>query len=138
MTDVPCYLLARSDKYAAYVICFNDPARGLSPDAPCFVFDDAIWRFVPFNQDTGEFGPPGLYRWGTGMISIAPQTLDALPKLVCKTVRERERAEAAERAAEKKKLEKNPKVVRRTEDRMLRARNEKTRETARNRQHKLF
>lgn len=125
MIDTLCHLLAFNPERGAWVIAFDDAARGLTPDAPCYLMQHSIISFTPVNDD-GEIMPEGLYAWGPGIIRLAPQIWDALPRLVCNKVTQRERAEAAERAFARKKLEAKPRLVRRNEDRMLRARNAKT------------
>ena len=138
MIDLPCVLLGIY--HDGWLIGFDDPPRGLDLANPCYVPPEWISNFqlVPYDPVTGElaFGPT---EYGPGFIRLADNLWNAMHLRIAKVMKQKERDAKAEAAAAHKAAEKNPRVARRTEDRMLRARNEKKRQTqVDKRQQKLF
>lgn len=128
MIDLPCVLLGIY--HDGWLIGFDDPRRGLDLTTPCYVPEHWINAFslVPYDPATGElaYGPT---EYGPAFIRLTENCWEAMPARIAKVMKERERAERAEAAAANKAADKHPRVARRTEDRMLRARNEKKRRT---------
>ena len=130
MIDLPCVLLGIY--HEGWLVGFDDPTRGLDLASPCYLPVDWIYGFtlVPYDPATGElaYGPT---EYGPGFIRLADNVWASMHHHIARVLKERERAARAEANAARKKAEKNPRIARRTEDRMLRARNNK-------RQQELF
>ena len=127
MIDIPCVLLGIY--HDGWLVGFDDPTRGLDLAKPCYVPDHCIYGFVPYELETGELRF-GTNEYGPGFVKLAENVWAHVHNWIAKELKERKRIEAAEAAAARKKAEKNPRVARRTEDRMLRARNEKAAKAA--------
>jgi hypothetical protein len=122
MIERVCHLLFHNQQRDWWLIAFDDAEQGLTPDKPVYLPADAITRFQPVDELSGELYPPGLHRFGQGVITLAPQVWANTPNLVAAKLKAKRRAEAAEAALHQKKLASTPRIVRRSEDRMLRAR----------------
>ena len=134
MIDIPCVLLGiYSD---GWLIGFDDKTRGLDLSLPCYVPEYCIYAFTPYHLETGELRF-GTNEYGPGFVRLAEPVWSNMHHWIAKELKERRRIEAAEAAAARKKAEKNPRVARRTEDRMLRARNEKAAKAAATNQTQL-
>ena len=119
-----CYALAYNERRSAWLIAFNDPARGLTPDRPCYVNSDDILSLTAIDGTTGEILPT-RYESGPGVIDITMHVWHTLPNLIASYLIEEERIARLMRKLEQDAIDRLPGNVRRKEDRMLRARNAK-------------
>ena len=117
-----CHLLFHDQYRDRWLVAFDDADKALTLDKPVYLADHAITRFQPVDEASGELYPPGTYRLGLGIITLAPQVWDATPNLVAVKLEAQRRDELAAIADAHKRADRQPAVVRRTEDRMLKAR----------------
>ena len=125
MIERLCHLLFHDQRRDWWLIAFDDAEAGLTPDKPVYLPAHTITRFQPINEWSGELGPAGLHRFGQGIITLAPPTWANSPNLVAVKLEAERRAELAALADAHKRADRAPAVVRRTEDRMLKARRTK-------------
>lgn len=120
MITVPCYLLARYPKDDRWLVCFNDPQRGLGRDDPCYLPGYAC-RFAPVDEQTGEILHDNPTALGDGLITMPDPTWQRLPELIARVLEQAARNAAADRAAEQRKRKYSAKGQRELHDKQIRA-----------------
>ena len=119
MITVPAYLLFRDLRNARWLVCLNEPERGLTLDDPVYLTEDLV-DFQPVDPQTGELLQIP-FAIGEGLLTLPDSLYHACPKLTARVLEERRRYEMAERAAEERKRKASARAQREQHDQQLRS-----------------
>jgi hypothetical protein len=101
---VPAYLLCRDVTKARLLIGFDDPARGLTLNTPCYLGVGDL-DFQPVSAETGEL-IRDRFAWGWGLVTLSRSLWHRLPDLTARKLEEEARERRALRAeADRKERE---------------------------------
>ena len=119
MITVPAYLLFRDLRNGRWLVCLNEPQRGLTLNDPVYLTEDLV-DFQPVDPATGELVALP-FAIGEGLLTLPDALYEACPRLTARVLEERRRYEMAERAEAERKRKASARAQREQHDQQLRS-----------------